>query len=294
MMKVGKGYARFLSVILVFVVLLFVSTTVFFLKQEDSSSHTLMLYVDKTLKPLLDEASSDFNNNQTIRFKFVYGSSGYVLSQLNLTKEGDIYGSDDYTFAKLAVKKGLVYPDTIKIIGYLTLGIIVEKNNPNNIKGLDDLLYNKTGLIIAIGDPSHVAAGILAKEILESNGLWEILEERHKVVYAASAADAANMVKAGSADVALTFSIFYYLDKNEKLELIPIEEKYVTRLAPLVIGIVKYTHNYNLAMKFINYISSKEFEKVIESYGFILPQKARAIYPNAFIPSVKDIVGDNQ
>jgi len=293
-MVMEREYAKLLSTtIIIVVVLLLVLSALFFQKQGDSTSYTLLLYVDKTLKPLLDEATVDFNKNQTIKFKFVYGSSGYVLSQLNLTKEGDIYGSDDYTFAKLAVEKKLVYPNSVKIIGYLSLGIIVEKGNPNNITGLDDLLYNKTGLTIAVGDPSHVAAGILAKDILESHGLWEVLEERHKIVYAASAADAANMVKTGSADVALTFSIFYYLDKDGKLELIPLEEKYVTRLAPLVIGIVRYTSHYNLAMKFIDYLSSEDFKKVIESYGFILPQKAKTRYPNAFIPDVKDIVGDN-
>lgn len=60
----------------------------------------------------------------------VFGGSGYVLSQMMLSKQGNTYfpGSSDYM--EVAKKKSVILHETKKYLVYLVPAINLQKGNP--------------------------------------------------------------------------------------------------------------------------------------------------------------------
>ncbi len=73
----------------------------------------------------MDEAAQAFENQTGIKVYLNYGGSGTVLSQMELSRTGDLYipGSPDY-LEKANIKK-VTDPTTMKIVAYLVPAICV-------------------------------------------------------------------------------------------------------------------------------------------------------------------------
>ena len=120
---------------------------------------SLLVYAGAASKPPTEEAAKLYEKKTGVKIELVIGGSGYMLSQMKLAKQGDIYfpGSSDYM--EKAKREGIVYPDTEKVIVYRVPSINVVKGNPHNIKTLQDLA--KPGIRIAIADIEGTVALIL-------------------------------------------------------------------------------------------------------------------------------------
>ncbi|HOO42051.1 MAG TPA: molybdate ABC transporter substrate-binding protein [Syntrophales bacterium] len=139
----------------------------------------------------MEEAAKVFERKTGIKVELNWGGSGAVLSQLKLSRRGDLFipGSPDYMTK--AIKEGLVDPKTVKIIAYLIPAINVRKGNPLKIKGLADLA--RPGLRVAIGNPESVCVGLYGVEVLEKNGLLKAVE-KNIVTHASSCAATASLL----------------------------------------------------------------------------------------------------
>ena len=104
-------------------------------KREDKQK-TIMAFCGSASKPAMEEAAKTFEEKTGIKVELTFGGSGTMLSQMKLSKQGDLYipGSPDY-MAK-AKRDGVVYPDTVKNIAYLVPAIDVQEGNPKNIQSL--------------------------------------------------------------------------------------------------------------------------------------------------------------
>lgn len=295
--KLRYRKTSFIAVLLFLVLLiLFYSRDPLLLqKSEGNGDVFLIFYVDKTLLPLFREVETTFlpqlerEMGINIEISYVLGSSGFVLSQLNLTKKGDLYASDDFYFAKIAAEKKLIEPSDAKIIAYIVLAIFVPEKSGLNIKGLKDLVYYDKELRIAIGDPSHVSAGKLTEELLGEHGLWKELFRRHDVILAPSASDVANLVRQEAVDAGITFNVFKNNIKG--IEIIDIEKEYNTRVAPVVIAPTSFSKHKDIVLEIIDYMSSKNFEDILSRYGFFNEDDIRKILPYATVPDIEYIVG---
>jgi len=257
----------------------------------------LVFYVDKTLLPLFEEVEKRYiplleeKEGVSIRITYTAGSSGAVLARLNISNRGDVYGSDDIVFAKLAVEQGLVYGDGVRIIGYITLAILLPKNSDLNISGLSDLVNYPSRLRIAIGDPSHVAAGKLVVEILSENGFYDKLLDNHDVVLGQSASDVANMVASGAVDAGITFDVFYY-NKPDSFKMVPIEPELNKRAAPIVVAVSTKSENPHIAEEIVKYMASDIFSEVVRKLGFKTREDVLSKYPYMRVPDEHDILND--
>ena len=125
----------------------------------------LLVYAGAASQPPTEEAAKAYREKTGVQVDVVFGGSGYVLSQMKLAKQGDLYfpGSSDYM--EKAKRDGDVLPETEKVIVYLVPSINVQKGNPHHIRTLKDL--TKPGLRVAIANPEGVCVGAYAVEILE-------------------------------------------------------------------------------------------------------------------------------
>ncbi len=76
----------------------------------------LLIYTGAASKPPTEEAAKLYEQKTGVKVDLVIGGSGYMLSQMRLAKQGDIYfpGSSDYM--EKAKREGDVVADSEKII----------------------------------------------------------------------------------------------------------------------------------------------------------------------------------
>ncbi len=245
---------------------------IFFLILTSLFSKELLIFAGSASKPPLDEAAKLFEKKKKVKVNIVYGGSGFVLSQMKLTKRGDLYfpGSSDYM--QKAIRDGVVYKDSKKIIVYLVPSINVQKGNPKNIKSLKDL--TKPGIRVAIANPNGVCVGAYAVEIIEKNFSKKEKEAFRKnlVNYTGSCSKTASAISLKQADAVIGWRVFHYWDPN-RIQNVPLKPNQIVRVGYIPIAISKFTKDKKLAKEFIDFLTSKEGKAVFAKYSYFATPK---------------------
>ncbi len=245
---------------------------IFFLILTSLFSKELLIFAGSASKPPLDEAAKLFEKKKKVKVNIVYGGSGFVLSQMKLTKRGDLYfpGSSDYM--QKAIRDGVVYKDSKKIIVYLVPSINVQKGNPKNIKSLKDL--TKPGIRVAIANPNGVCVGAYAIEIIEKNFSQKEKEAFRKnlVNYTGSCSKTASAISLKQADAVIGWRVFHYWDPN-RIQNVPLKPNQIVRVGYIPIAISKFTKDKKLAKEFIDFLTSKEGKAVFAKYSYFATPK---------------------
>ena len=271
-MKIFKG--MFLCI------LFFIMATGFSWKNKNKEIQEITAFCGSASKPALEECAGIFEKNTGIKVNLIMGGSGTVLSQMKLSKKGDIYipGSPDYM--DLAKKDGLVYTETEKYLAYLVPSIIVQKGNPKNIRTLSDL--SQAGLKVAIGNPRSVCVGLYAYEIFERAGQLENIKS-NIVTFAESCDKTALLVSLKKVDAVMGWDVFEkWNPDNSEAVYLQVEE--IPRIAYIPAAVSKYTKNRKAAQQFIDFISGKAGQSVFKKWGYIESEEAaKKIASNATI-----------
>jgi molybdate transport system substrate-binding protein len=245
-----------------------------FLNLSYGESSSLIIIAGAASKPPLEEVAKAFEKKTGTKVELVFGGSGFVLSQMILTKKGDIYfpGSSDYM--ELAKNKGAVLPETEKKVVYLVPAINVQKGNPKNIKSLKDLA--KPGIKIAIANPEGVCVGLYAVEIIEKKLTEQEKDALRKNIinYTESCEKTAAVVSLKAVDAVIGWEVFQHWDPK-RIETIPLKSSEIIRIGYIPIAISKFSKNKRLAQSFIDFVLSKEGKGIFKKYNYFMsPEEA--------------------
>jgi molybdate transport system substrate-binding protein len=250
-------------------------SVLFSIQDAQSSSKRMLIFAGAASKPATEEAVSIFQEKFGVTVDVIFGGSGFVLSQMKLTKKGDLYFPGSSDFMELAKKESSVFPESEKIIVYLIPAINVQKGNPKRIYSLNDL--TKDGIRIAIANPEMVCVGTYAVEIIERN-LSPVLKERFKknlVNYTESCEKTANVVSLKAVDAVLGWRVFQYWDP-ERIETIYLKPEEVPRIGYIPVAISKFTHDKTLSQNFIDFLISHNGKAIFRKYNYLMdPLEAR-------------------
>ncbi len=234
-----------------------------------AGSETLLVFAGAASQPATEEAAKEFEARTGVKVDTVFGGSGYVLSQMILGKKGDIYfpGSSDYM--EVAKKKGVVLPETERIVVYLVPAINVQRGNPKNINTLKDL--TRDGLKVAIANPEGVCVGSYAIEIIESlfNSAEKQAFRKNLINYTESCEKTAAAISLRAADAVIGWRVFEHWDP-ERILTIPFKPAEVIRIGYIPIAISKYAGNRPLAQKFIDFLVSEDGKKIFRKYRYFM------------------------
>ncbi len=239
---------------------------VFTLSSCSTTSEGLLIYAGAINQPVIEDLVNGFERETGIKTKVVIGGSGFLLSQMIISKRADIYFPGSSDFMELAVEKKLVYPESVREVCYLVPSINVQKGNPKNIYQLKDL--TKKGIKVAIANPEQVCVGLYGVEILENSFDNDqiMLFKNNLVNYLGSCSKVAGAITLKSVDAVLGWRVFEHW--NNKIESIPLEEDEIARLGYIPISISKLTTNKDNAERFVNYVVSKEGKQHFEKYHY--------------------------
>jgi len=222
---------------------------------------TLLVYCGAGMRKPMDEIGRLFEDRYGVEVNYNHAGSGQLLSQMQLTKRGDIYMPGATYYFDIAKDK--VFIEYHKLVAYHIPVIAVPEGNPANITCLNDLA--NPGVRVILGDPKACAIGKLADKILEKNG---ILDEVKKNVIARTVTvnELVLYVSIRKADVSIVWksSLLEAEDKTDVLE-IP-EKQNIIRI--ISIGTLTFSENKDKAREFMDFVTSDEGKAVWEKFGY--------------------------
>jgi molybdate transport system substrate-binding protein len=245
-------------------------------KQEQS----MTVFCGSASKPAMEKIARLFEKETNIKVNLIFGGSGTLLSQIELSKQGEIYvpGSPDYMV--IGENKKLLIEDSDRIVSYLVPAIITPKGNPANIQSLEDL--TKPGTRVGIGNPETVCLGLYSIELLEKNGMMEKVLG-NVVTFGASCSKTANLVAMNQLDAILGWRVFHHWNQ-ERMEVVSISPEKIPRISYIPISIPIHTKDIALSNRFIDFVLSPKGQAVYKQLGYIVQEKAaKSFAPDATI-----------
>ncbi len=262
-----KAYGLFL---VAFFIALFL-----FQQGHASSPVKLLLFAGAASKPATEEVVKAFQEKFRIPADVIFGGSGFVLSQMKLSKRGDIYFPGSSDFMEVAKREGLVYPESEKIVAYLVPAINVQKGNPRGIRSLKDLA--RKGIRLAIANPEMVCVGTYAVEVIERNLNSQEKEglRRNLVNYTESCEKTANVISLRAVEAVIGWRVFQYWDP-ERIETVFLKPEEIPRIGYIPVAISKFTQDTALAQTFVDFILSPQGKSIFRKYNYLMDlQEAR-------------------
>lgn len=258
---------------------LFISITILLMLLSNpcvyASSKKLLLFAGAASKPATEEVIQHFQKEFGIPIEVSFGGSGFVLSQMKLTKKGDLYFPGSSDFMEIAKKEGVIIPETEKVVVYLIPAINVQKGNPKKIQSLKDL--TKEGIRVAIANPEFVCVGTYAAEIIEKN-FNPVEKERFRknlVNYTESCEKTANAISLKVVDAVIGWRVFQYWDP-ERIETIYLKPEQIPRIGYISIAVSKFSKDKRLAQQFIDFLVSPQGKSTFQKYHYLMDlQEAR-------------------
>ena len=268
-----------------FLILSLVALTVFISTvgcgSGNGQAKSINVFAGSASQPPLQDAAKTFEQNTGLKVNFSFGGSGTVLSQMILSKSGDLYipGSPDYLI-KAQAQGVVAASDNGKILAYLVPAILVQKGNPKNIKSLSDLL--RSDVSVGIANPASVCVGLYAVEVLDKNGLLDALKQAGTVkTYADSCEKTATLIVLKAVDAVIGWSVFASWNPDST-DVVYLKASEIPRLAYIPGAISTFAQDKASAQKFLDFLTSKDGQAIFLKYGYqVSESEAKKFAQNA-------------
>jgi molybdate transport system substrate-binding protein len=227
---------------------------------------TLLFYCGITMVKPMTEMAKIIEKKYNVTIKISQGGSKDLYDALKYSKIGDLYlpGSDSYRTNNL---KDAYLLDG-KYIGYNQAAIFVKKNNPSNIKSLDDLLHEDKSSVLC--DPNSGSIGKITRTILlkykDENFLNDVYD--NSVEIGTDSRNLNNALIDNRADISINWRATALWPENiQYIDIIELDEKYAPK-KKLVLNLLSFSKHKDIAKKFMDFASSKEGQEIMKNYGF--------------------------
>jgi molybdate transport system substrate-binding protein len=250
---------------------------------SNSLSKEISVFAGSSSKAALDAAKINFKIKTGINVNLTYGGSGAILSQMELSKSGDLFIPASPDYITKAIQDNVIYPETETRLYYLVPAILVQKGNPLNIVTLSDLA--KTGTRIAIADPKTVPAGLYAYEIMVCNNVLTSVGV-NVVTYGDSNDKVSSYVILKSVDAAIAWDNIG-LQQDNKLDVVYLGPSQIPRLSYMSGALSAFSKDRESALSFLNYLVSNDGQAYFKQFHYYTTEsEARKFAPDAKIGGV--------
>ena len=189
-----------------------------------------------------------------------------MLSQMILSRSGDVYVAPEQMFMETATEKQAIDPETIKSVAYMIPVIAVKKGNPLNIATLEDLA--RPGVQVAITRTETTLLGKYAPEIFQKAGLAEEIGN-NIVTETARPDNLLTMLIMGQVDAGIIWH-FYEVQATDEIEVIYLGPQQLTGIGEMQAAVSSYTNNKKAAQQFVDFMTSADCKEVFKNLGYLV------------------------
>lgn len=261
---------KFIISIIVILIILPVSINIY-------ATENLMVFCGAAFKQPMEVIVSAFKDKTGTEVNVTYGGVGTLLSQILLTRRGDVLVVPSIYVMGQAKSKGLIIEGQIETFAYVVPAINVQNGNPKGIKSLKDLV--RPNIRVAIANPETVFTGMLAAEIVEKTFSPEEkkLFKKNVVTYPEDFGKLAMLILLKKVDAIIGL---HYLSElhTDKVDTIKLKINEIQRIGTGQVGVLSHSKNIKLAENFKYFMTSSESKKIFAKYHYFATPKDAFIW----------------
>ena len=234
---------------------------------------TLTVLAAASLTESFTELGTLFESqNPGIKVAFSFAGSQALAQQLGQGAEADVFASANQKYMDAAVETNRVNQGDAKTFATNRLVVIFPKENPAEIKTLQDLA--KPGILLDLADPSvpvgQYTVNFLDKAVEDADFGAQFKDDvlNNVVSYEDNVKAVVTKVSLGEADVGIVYVTDITADDADKVGKLDIPDALNT-IATYPIAPVSDSKNPEMAQAFVDLVLSPEGQGVMAQYGFI-------------------------
>ncbi len=229
---------------------------------SQTNGESIIVHCGAGMRRPMDEIGALFEEKYAVTVHYNYAGANTLLTQMELTGEGDIYMPGATYYFEIAAEKGLI--DDFSKVAYHVPVIITPADNPAKINSLSDLANEDASLVL--GDPDAAAIGVLCQKMLTKKGIYEQVEE-NVVARGATVNELVTYISLSQADASIVWEDL--VRDNGEINMVEItKDDNIVKIVP--IATLSSSENPETAEEFLQFVVSDEGRAVFEAYGFTL------------------------
>jgi molybdate transport system substrate-binding protein len=236
---------------------------------DKKQGRTLTIFAASSLIDAFGELGKTFEKqNEGVEVKQSFESSSTLLIQIQQGAPADVFASAAQEEMDTAMKDGLVARKPEVFVKNREI-IMVPNDNPANIQSFQDVANPGVRLVLAQRD---VPAADYALQILDkANARYGDNFEKQVLSNAVSRESdvraSVNRVVVGDADATFGYASDYTIDIRDRVMVVPIPPD-LNIIATYPIAALKGAKDPELAKKWIELVTSKEGQHVLQKWNF--------------------------
>ncbi|TNF32721.1 MAG: molybdate ABC transporter substrate-binding protein [Deltaproteobacteria bacterium] len=231
--------------------------------REAPAGPPLTVFAAASLRAVADDVAAEWGARYHREVRVSYGASSTLARQIDAGAGADVILSADVRWIDWLEARARLAPDTRRVFAWNTLVLVAPSGHPFTWAPGAPLAKAFDGKL-ALGDPSHVPAGVYAKQALERLEVWDALEGR--VVAGADVRAALRYVSDGGAPAGIVYKTDALAagDAVQVVATLPTDLHDPIRYA----GAATASGDAAAAKAFLDWLSSTAGATVLQRYGF--------------------------
>lgn len=233
------------------------------------SAQELTVAAAADLRPALEELSSRFQTQSSVKIHTIYGSSGDLFHQIENGAPFDVFLSANVAYPRKLESANQIVSGSYYEYARGKIVLIVRAASRLDVTRGLNILLDPSVRKVAIADPEHAPYGRAAVKALKAEKLYDKLSP--KIVTGENISQTASFVLSGAADagiVALSLVIAPPTSTQVRYAEIPAAD-YAPILQACVV--LRSSKRQSDAVKFGSYLKSEEAVGILRRFGFELP-----------------------
>lgn len=229
----------------------------------------LLLYCAASARRPIEELAQRYKQTTGVAVRVQYGGSNTLLSQIEVSRRGDLFLSADASYLNLAKAKGLC-TEAIPLAAMHAV-VALRTGAAKNVRTLAELLDHR----IAAGNPEQTAIGKAMRECLEESSDWRAVDQaiRARGVYKPTVNDVANDVLLGAVDAGVMWDVVAKQYPGITAVSLPELAKAETQVA---IGVLESSNQADEARRFAAFLASAAGQVTLQKFGYAPPKETPA------------------
>jgi molybdate transport system substrate-binding protein len=228
------------------------------------ASEKIMVSAAASLTEAFTDMESQFESeNPGVDVNFNFAGSGSLRTQIEGGAPVDVFASADQKNMDILAGEQLIDNSSRKDFAQNSLVLIVPASSTLNITGIEDLTSPEVERI-AIGNPETAPVGKYTTQALTEAGIWDQLE--NKTVLAEDVKQALVYVERGEVDAGFVYMTDAKTADPGTIKIVATVP--VSTPVTYPIAVVSASDNKEEAQEFIDFVTGKEGQEILEEYGF--------------------------
>lgn len=222
-------------------------------KTAQAPGRSLTVYCAAGLSKPMERIARQYQDEYGIQVNLQFGGTGTLLSNLQVTGEGDLFIAADALSIDAARQKDLIAETTPLVLESPVL--LTAAGNPLNIRGISDLI--RPDVKTSLANPEAASIGRVVRDMITANGQWDAVQAAvtERGVFKPTVNDVATDVKLGAMDAGIVWD--FTAAQYPELTTIALPESGAFSEHASA-AVLRFTKDPTAALHFMRYVAAPE------------------------------------